>query len=74
MQSQYIAFFILTDIFILIIRIICTLMSKEIISSAYSFSRLSEDSENTREENGKFIKTWRINTNTIVNEAQIEEE
>ena len=48
-------------------------MSEEIISSAYSFFNLPENLEIIEEEKeGKFIKAWRINTNT--NEKQFTKE
>ena len=49
-------------------------MSEDIIDSVFSFFKISKNSENRREENGKFIKTWKINTDITKNEAQIEEE
>ena len=49
-------------------------MSEDIIDSVFSFFKISKNSENRREENGKFIKTWKINTDITKDEAQIEEE
>ena len=49
-------------------------MSEDIIDSVFSFFYILKNSENRREENGKFIKTWKINTDITKDEAQIEEE
>ena len=49
-------------------------MSEDIIDSVFSIFKITKNSENRREENGKFIKTWKINTDITKDEAQIEEE